>query len=61
MLATGTVPSEARVAARTMKPEPVTPAAPLEVSSRMPIRPSSWPRVRSVLVAWARNTAAMVR
>ena len=40
MLATGTVPSEASVAASTMKPEPVTPAAPFEVSSRMAIRPS---------------------
>ena len=61
MLATGTVPSEDSVAASTMKPEPVTPAAPLDVSSRMPIRPSSCPSDSSVLVAWARNTAAMVR
>ena len=61
MLATGTVPSEARVAASTMKPEPVTPAAPFEVSSRMRTRPSCWLSVSSVLVACARNTAAMVR
>ena len=61
MLATGTVPSEASVAASTMKPEPVTPAAPLEVRSRMPISASCWPQVRSVLVACARKTAAIVR
>ena len=35
MLATGIVPTEASVAARTMKPEPVTPAAPFEVSRRI--------------------------
>ena len=33
MLATGIVPTEARVAASTMNPEPVTPAAPFDVSS----------------------------
>ena len=61
MLATGTVPSDDSVAASTMKPEPVTPAAPLEVSSSMPISASCWLSVRSVLVAWARKTAAIVR
>ena len=61
MLATGTVPTEASVAASTMKPEPVTPAAPFEVRSRMPISPSCWAKVMSVLVACARNIAAMVR
>jgi hypothetical protein len=34
MLATGTDPTDANVAASTMNPEPVTPAAPLDVSNR---------------------------
>src|SRR5262249_44703 len=40
MLATGIWPTEERVAASTMKPEPVTPAAPFEVNSRTPMMPS---------------------
>src|SRR5262245_51553510 len=44
-----------------MKPEPVTPAAPFDVKSRMPMMPSCWARLRSVLVACARNSAAIVR
>src|SRR5262249_35438224 len=40
MLATGMWPTEERVAANTMKPEPVTPAAPFEVNSRTPMMPS---------------------
>ena len=40
MLATGIVPTEANVAASTIKPLPVTPAAPFEVSSSTPTMPS---------------------
>src|ERR1700720_4497184 len=40
MLATGMVPTEASVAASTMKPLPVTPAAPFEVRSNTPMMPS---------------------
>jgi len=56
MLATGMVPTEASVAASTMKPEPVTPAAPFDVRSRMPMIPSCCASERSVLVACARNS-----
>ena len=61
MLATGMVPTDASVAASTMKPDPVTPAAPFEVSSSTPMMPSCCHRVSSVLVACARKIAAMVR
>ena len=40
MLATGIVPTDESVAASTMKPLPVTPAAPFEVRSRMAMMPS---------------------
>ena len=40
MLATGMVPTDASVAASTMKPDPVTPAAPFEVSRSTPMMPS---------------------
>jgi len=61
MLATGIVPTEANVAARTMNPLPVRPAAPFEVSNKTPMMPSWCVKVRSVLVACARNRAAIVR
>ena len=48
MLATGMVPTEDKVAASTMKPEPVTPAAPFEVKSRMAMMPSCWAKLSSV-------------
>ena len=44
-----------------MNPLPVTPAAPFEVSSRMPMMPSCCQSVSSVFVAWARKIAAIVR
>ena len=59
--ATGTPPTAERVAASTMKPLPVMPAAPLEVSSRTPSSVSCCVSVIGVLVACAMNTAAMVR
>ena len=49
------------VAASTMNPLPVTPAAPLEVSSSTSSSVTCWPRVIGVLVACAMKTAAMVR
>ncbi|VTY29709.1 Uncharacterised protein [Xylophilus ampelinus] len=59
--ATGTCPTADSVAASTMKPLPVTPAAPLEVSSSTASSVSSCISVIGVLVAWAMNTAAIVR
>src|SRR5450830_659712 len=56
MPATGMVGTTARV----MKPAPVMPEAPLEVSMATPRMVSSCSRVRSVLVAWATNRAAIV-
>jgi hypothetical protein len=61
MPATGILPIDASVAASVMKPEPVTPAAPFEVSSRTPSSRSWSPIDRSTPVAWAMNTAAIVR
>ena len=49
------------VAASTMKPEPVTPDAPFEVSTRTASSVASCASVISVLVACAMNTAAIVR
>ena len=49
----GWCPTVLKVAVRAMNPPPATPAAPLEVSSMTASRPSCWPSVRSVLVAWA--------
>jgi len=49
--ATGTWATAERVAAKTMKPLPVMPAAPLEVSSNTPSRVSWLVRLRGVLVA----------
>ncbi|MNR22139.1 hypothetical protein D3C85_1390790 [compost metagenome] len=60
MPATGMLSMVARVAARVMKPEPVTPAEPLEVSSSTPSTISWSIRVNGVLVAWAMKMAAMV-
>ncbi|MCY1546174.1 hypothetical protein D9M68_821560 [compost metagenome] len=59
--ATGRWPTADRVAARTMKPLPVTPAAPLEAISSTASRVSWWVMSMLVSVAWAMNTAAMVR
>ena len=59
--ATGTVPTAESVAAKTMKPLPVTPAAPLEVSNKIANSVICCVRSIGVLVAWAMNTAAMVR
>ena len=61
MPATGMVPTEASVAASMMKPLPVTPAAPFDVSSSTPRMPSCCASDRSVLVACAMNSAAIVR
>jgi hypothetical protein len=43
-----------------IKPEPVTPAEPLEVSSSTPSTTSWSVMVSGVLVAWATKIAAMV-
>jgi hypothetical protein len=59
--ATGTWPTADSVAASTMKPLPVTPAAPLEVSSNTASKVICCVSVIAVLVAWAMKTAAMVR
>ena len=60
MPATGMVPNEARVAARVIKPEPVTPAEPFEVSISTPST-MNWSIMESgVLVAWAIKMAAIV-
>jgi hypothetical protein len=59
--ATGTWPTAPSEAASTMKPEPVTPAAPLLVSSSTASRVSCCIRLSGVSVAWAMKTAAMVR
>jgi hypothetical protein len=61
MPAAGTVPIVLNVAAIAMNPPPATPAAPFEVSSITATRPSCWPIVRFVPVAWAMNTAARDR
>src|SRR5450830_219423 len=59
--ATGTWPTADKVAASTMKPLPVTPAAPLEVSISTASKVSCCTRVMGVSVACAMKTAAMVR
>ncbi|MCY1383495.1 hypothetical protein D9M69_716250 [compost metagenome] len=59
--ATGTCPTADSVAASTMKPLPVTPAAPFEVSSSTASSVISCVSVIGVLVACAINTAAIVR
>ncbi|MCY1562768.1 hypothetical protein D9M68_1002170 [compost metagenome] len=59
--ATGTCPTADSVAASTMKPLPVTPAAPFDVSSSTASSVISCVSVMGVLVACAMNTAAMVR
>ncbi|OEZ93055.1 hypothetical protein JAB8_01670 [Janthinobacterium sp. HH106] len=60
MPATGIVGTTARVAARVMKPAPVMPDAPFDVSIATPRMVSSCQIVSSVLVACATNRAAMV-
>jgi len=58
---TGILPVVASVAAKVMKPLPVTPAAPLEVSNRTASKPSCCPSDIGVSVAWAMKSAARVR
>ncbi len=60
MPATGTSGTTASVAARVMKPAPVTPAAPLELSIATSSSAIWCHRVSSVLVACAMNSAARV-
>ena len=50
----------ASVAASVTNPAPVTPEAPLDVIMAISSSPSSWPSVRCVLVACARNRLASV-
>ena len=59
--ATGTLPTADRVAASTMKPLPVTPAAPFDVNSSTSNSVSCCASVIGVLVACAMNIAAIVR
>ena len=59
--ATGTPPTADSVAASTINPLPVTPAAPLEVNSSTASNVTWWKRSSGVFVAWAMKTAAMVR
>ena len=59
--ATGTAPTADSVAASTMKPLPVMPAAPLLVSSSTPSNVSCCVSVIGVFVACAMKTAAIVR
>ncbi len=59
--ATGTAGTIMRVAARVIKPAPVTPEAPFEVSIASNRSASCCDSVRSMLSAWATNNAAMVR
>ena len=49
------------VDASATKPEPVTPAAPFEDSSMLASMVTVWVRLRSMLQAWAMNTAASER
>ena len=60
MPATGTSGTTASVAASVMKPAPVTPAAPFELSIATSSSMIWWPRLSSVLVACAMNNAASV-
>ena len=60
MPATGTEGTTDRVAARVMKPAPVTPAAPLELSIATPSSSSWSPSDRCTPQAWAMNSAARV-
>ena len=59
--ATGICPTAGKVAASTIKPLPVTPAAPLEVSNKTRSRVICCDISILVLVACAKNTAAMVK
>ena len=59
--ATGTCPTADSVAASTMNPLPVTPAAPLEVNSNTASNVSWWVRSSGVFVACAMKMAARVR
>src|SRR5258708_24205822 len=59
--ATGNVPTLDKVAANTMKPLPVTPAAPFDVSISTASKVSCWKKDIGVLVAWAMNRVAIVK
>ena len=59
--ATGIDGTTASVAARVMKPAPVTPEAPFDVSIATPRMVSSCFSVRSMFRAWATNSDAIVR
>ena len=58
MPATGTLGTTESVAARVMKPAPVTPAAPLELITATPSSNNCSPRVSSMPSAWAMNRLA---
>ena len=58
---TGTVRVAASVLASTMNPDPVTPAAPLLVSMRMPSSVSCSPTDRSMPYTWAMKIDAIDR
>ena len=60
MPTTGMPGTTARVAARVMKPDPVTPAAPLLVIMATTRIPSCCPRVSSMPSAWAMKSEAKV-
>jgi hypothetical protein len=60
MPATGTEGTTDKVAARVMKPAPVTPAAPLLLSMATPSSSACCSHDRCTPVAWAMNSAARV-
>ncbi|MNS99710.1 hypothetical protein D3C72_1341200 [compost metagenome] len=60
MPATGMVGTTASVAASVMKPEPVTPLAPLDVTMATARIVSCWSSVSSMPVAWAMKITAIV-
>src|SRR5207249_1701935 len=60
-LSTGTLPTDARVAARTTNAAPATPAAPFDASNRTSNNPICCSIASGVFVACARNTAAVAR
>ena len=58
---TGTTRIAESVLARTMNPEPVTPAAPFDVTISTASTLSCWPSVSSTPNAWAMKSVAMDR
>src|ERR1700731_3766047 len=59
--ATGTVQVAANVDTSTTIAEPATPAPPLDVTSKIPSKPSCWPSERSSPTACARKTDAAAK